>query len=59
MRNKIKRCGKILDRTLGLEPIADEELDCFMTLVVSVDIAIERESGLLEPNSCKCPAVVS
>ena len=50
---------KILDRTLALELVADEALGCFMIRVVSVDMAIEHDSGLLEPNPCKCHAVVS
>jgi hypothetical protein len=59
MRNESNDVDKILDRTLGLELIADEALDCFMIPVVSVDVTIGHDFGLLEPNPCKCPAVVS
>jgi hypothetical protein len=59
MRNKSSDVDKILDRTLGLGLIADGALDCFMIRVVYVDMAIEHDSGLLEPNPFKCPAVVS
>jgi hypothetical protein len=59
MRNESDSVDKILDRILGLELIADEAFDCLMIRVVSVDMAIEHDSGLLEPNPFKCPAVVS
>jgi hypothetical protein len=59
VRNKSNGVDTILDLTLGLELIADEALDCFMIHVVSVDMAIQHDSGLLEPNPCKCLAVAS
>jgi hypothetical protein len=59
MQNNSTGADTILDRTFGLELTADEAIDCFMMFVVFVDIAIEHESGLLESNPSKCPAVVS
>jgi hypothetical protein len=59
VRNNLNGVDTILGRTFGLELTADQTIVCFMVCVVSVDMAIEHDSGLLESNPFKCPAVVS
>jgi hypothetical protein len=59
MHNKSKGVDKIVERTFGMELMANEGVDCFMIRVVSVDMPTDLDSDLLKPNPCKCPAMVS